>query len=264
MYINKSEEVKFRSKLYSDWALKSWVVRTFKRIFTGKTDVFIIGRGGVGKSILLNFLKNFNSINSKSSYSLTIEPVHYNLSGDLPVQVLDLPGQSWQNDLNKALLKDKFTQSNKKIIINVSAYGYNSFTELEFNETKYYEPGMSENKFIEAFRLANQKEDLKYIQNFLTEIQTQNTFLVNFVSKQDLWWDVKEEVKDYYEETYLKSLVDYFPPERTFLLSGAIQIADFETSKQTLLQKSSENYDKNIQINNLNFLLQTIEQLCRK
>jgi hypothetical protein len=263
MYIENPSPIKISSELYPDGVIKSWFQRTINKLRFGKTEIYIIGRAGVGKSVLASFLRNSNAININSSYTSTRKPLHYNLYGSIPAEINDFPGQSWQYELNEIQIRNFSKNKNRKILINVSSYGYNSLADFDYTQSSCYEDGMSIQDFLKSFCEENRRKDLIFLDEFFSKYNFNKTKIINFVSKQDLWWDSRQEVKTYYENIYKKKINKYFTKENIFIASGSIDTIDFFFTNGKILKKKYSEYTKEIQEQNINLFLNMISGLCK-
>jgi hypothetical protein len=151
-------------------------------------------------------------------------------------------------------------------IINVVAYGYHAFTQLGYQETKYYKDGMSQDAFLGAYLKACRDRELELMGKLAHHLMDarKKIWMITLVNKQDLWWAERLKVKAHYMDgdynNYIEQIThargqQYFMHE---YLSASLVMNNFSTSKGELLSTTTGGYDQNLHYIHLQKLLETI------
>lgn len=162
----------------------------------GSTTICIFGAGGTGKSVLgllLSGKNDFSVSDFASEQSQSVES--YGLP-DKSCKLLIPPGQrsssptSWRDAL--ATLIDGSSIG----VINVVCAGYRTIREL--------------NLPFEQFRQSSIDEELKLANEIKQPIinAKKNVWMITLITKQDLWWNKREEVSKHYQEGEYNKLIE--------------------------------------------------------
>jgi hypothetical protein len=248
------------------------VQRVFKQLQSGKLKIAIFGAGGTGKTTLGNILAgkaSANNILSQYQESISIEKIK--LDGDTPGSVIIVPGQerrqhTW-DEVFSEIIAGQIT-----LIINVVSYGYHSSDGIGYQAHQLYQPGMTERQFTALYiqdRQSREVEALKLMESHIRVAKSKKVLMLTLVTKQDLWWPNREQVKDHYQNgdynqviqgIQLKKGLDGFQHE---YISTSLAIENFIFGSNELLWPNSEGYDERLKISNNYKLFGVINALCQ-
>jgi len=221
--------------------------------------VLVIGPGGVGKS-------TFGKLISGDADLLFDLPQNYDESVDTEIHptgapagtgIIIPPGQerrrppTWP-ELFQALAAGKF-----RGVIFVVAYGYHNHEigqGVSYKEHPLYRQqtgGKSKQKFLMDFLAVRRQDEmavLKQLMPYLIAAPGKSWFLT-LVTKQDLWWNSRSEVEEYYRDGEYGSLIAELakqkPPTsfKNELVLASMTIRNFKTGRDELLQPNTAGYD---------------------
>lgn len=245
------------------------------RLKHGHLRVIIYGPAGVGKSTLGTFLAGtFESGRSAVEYQTSLDREDYRVKGDIVCTVIAAPGQEnlradqWP-DLHRMLAAGK-----AGAVINVVSWGYESIGETSYKETDLFrrDPGQSQEQFLAAYLAEQRGKELAVIAELAHHIKTaeKKIWMITLVTKQDLWWDRRAEVRDYYEQgPYSASIGEIAAARgsqnfRHEFLSASLVIHNFRTGQGEPLAGNIGGYDEVIQAQNQANLLRTITAFAQR
>lgn len=90
--------------------------------------------------------------------------------------------------------------------------------------------------------------------------------MITLVTKQDLWWNERNKVKDHYMNGEYNSTIEKVMGRRgrnNFAheyVSASLVLSNFSTSSGELLAPNTAGYDQNIQLENLLNLFKTVDR----
>jgi GTPase SAR1 family protein len=244
---------------------RSWIKQ-------GRVKVIVFGSGGVGKTSLGKLLVGQSEISGgMRDYKMSREIEDYRLPGDVLATVIVPPGQESRR---KATWKDLYRDLSLgkcKIIVNVVAAGFHSIDGLSYTDSKYYQPGWSQEEFLANYRKeCNERElGVREITPFICKAKghkgkQEKLWMITLVTKQDLWWSERVEIRKHYEEgpynEYIKEIISERGQQNFehIYLSSSLTMSNFMTSKGEVLANTVSGYDQPIQVANLKALFDTI------
>jgi ethanolamine utilization protein EutP (predicted NTPase) len=246
------------------------VQRVFKQLQSGKLKIAIFGAGGTGKTTLGNILAGKASANNVlSQYQESISIDRVKLEGNTPGQVLIVPGQEPRQDKWDEVLS-AVIDGQVSLIINVVSYGYHSFEDIDYQSHPLYQVGMSERIFATTYaenRRIREIEALQAMESHLKIAKSKRVLMLTLVTKQDLWWQSRELVKDHYQNggynqiinsIQLKKGSDGFQHE---YVSTCLAIENFISGSNELLWPNTEGYDERLKVTNNNKFYAVINSL---
>lgn len=164
----------------------------------GRSNILIFGHGGAGKTTLGYKLSGSDLPSYKYVPSVTTEKLK--IKGNLYGKYFIATGQQRSINLNWSELFRNMASGKFKGIINVVSYGYHSYkSEASFKETEYYK-SKGDKDFLEHYLAERRKSEISQLRTLAENIKnTKGKFwMVTLVNKQDLWYDVKNDVESYY------------------------------------------------------------------
>ena len=179
---------------------KSRIMRATRKIWQGEIKIAIVGAGGTGKSTLARILVSENPLLVDESYDPNWTLTEEILPGDVPVQLLVAPGQERYIATEWQQIFDRLAGARRLGVVNVVSYGYHSVESeslsmlAETNQSSLNAERLcdyvEERRGIEIKRLASLREGLKSVKKA--------TWMLTVVTKQDLWWMDRVQVKQHY------------------------------------------------------------------
>jgi hypothetical protein len=192
-----------RSQLRSAWqSFKAYLKR-------GKIKFLVVGAGGTGKSTLGAHMQRddpFESVNyieSLTTEKYELPNVPFNEIIVPPGQGLDGRRMEQQPHLNKLATGDIDG------VINVASWGCHSMRELAMKDHKVYVDGMSKEDFLQAYLAHNRDVEVARLKELLPYLQGSkgNLWMITLVTKQDLWWNDRSQVGEFYKAGGYNDLV---------------------------------------------------------
>lgn len=167
------------------------------------TRILLLGVSGSGKTQFLNSFLGIPMLEDNRTY--VPENKFYIFSNGRKIQFVDLPGHVTLTSTRQKYV-DEITKNKIKGIINVVNYGYN---DAEINESDVFKTG--ENEIKNAYLRDNRKNELTQLNEWLGRIHAESKpeWLISIVNKADIWYDKRDEVKEYYQNgDYGKAFVE--------------------------------------------------------
>ena len=259
----------------SVWAKSSYFQRQYKRFIhratKGKLMVPVFGAGGVGKSTTARFLSGMlNPLAPPQKYAESISTEKdYHFPGNIVAQFVVPPGQEMRVSAHWPDLQRKVAAGKSKGIINLVSYGYHSFMIEDFKLHKFYKAGMTAASFMDEYTKERRGLELKLLDEIIAaaKFTPKPLWMLTVVTKQDLWWDRHDTVKDYYENgPYSERLAEIEKQvgksrfQHEFVPSSLV-VSNFCSGDGTVLVPTCQGYDQSLHVAALTALLQSFEKL---
>jgi hypothetical protein len=230
-----------------------------------KLNIVVCGAGGTGKSTLGKLLSGaFGREDILQPYQVSYRDEKLTLDSKTSGSILVLPGQDrfWGEELKK------IANNQVDLLINVVSYGYHSIGPIEYQNLLGYQPGMTPREAIIPHRqgkLAIELELLRKLTPHLSIASKRKILMITLVTKQDLWWMNRNEVKKYYEQDDYAQIIQEV--QRTLnpvnfsheYFSASLLTENFGDDRGNILAPVAEGYDQKIQVVNFDRLLYYIE-----
>lgn len=178
-----------------------WYKRLLVAAGQGNTNIVVLGRQTVGKSVLVANL--YGEINELSwelpQSSLTTESKAIRL-GEWTKLVRVIPGQTSLQQL-RGLTEAFNKHKNLEGVIYVTDFGYTNQRDNVIKESMIKERGITTIKQLQKFNLQAELEDFKKICQKITEAHANNQgpkWLAIVVNKADLFFDQINKAQQYY------------------------------------------------------------------
>ena len=237
------------------------------------SKVLVLGPGGVGKTTLGAFLngQKRSILEKPNEYITTVDFEDFDIDGIDGASLHIAPGQARSLEHNWKSICRGLEDGEFAGVILVSSYGYHAIGNIDYKGNPAYEKGNSDTQFMKKYLVQRQQLEISLLDSVCKAIASSNQriWLLNFVSKQDLWMRNSSDVEKYYTSGDYHQVIDTllrtknsenFRYDTTF---GCVEIANFVTGRGVELAKCSAGYGQSQQADSLNHLLGTIKTLIR-
>jgi len=252
--------------------VQSKVKMFYKYLTDGKVNVVFFGPGGVGKTTLALFLTDNDNFR-KPEYIESGRDEKIKIGKNIIGNYWVAPGQTRRIEKYWPQIYRAISAGKTKIIINIVSYGYHSIEQsiTSHKELKdYYKSGMNEERFIKVYLEKRREEEIRIINELKHRIKDTKVEIkmITLVTKQDIWWNEREIVKEYYLKGDYNEAIDEIIRHKgashfehsyisTSLLSNNFKIG-------TDINKNvTEGYDESIRISNNRNLLNQLEAFLK-
>jgi hypothetical protein len=252
-------------------------------VANGRTRIALFGLGGTGKTTLGSVLSNtFDSRPNPGSYDVSPREETSALESIPLGQVIVAPGQERRRSHYWPPIKREISAGNVDVIIFVASYGYNSIdVENTYQEQKYYAQGMTPQQFLPHYLEEIRKEEIQVLDNDLRdciETSSNKIRMLTVITKQDLWWDQRSQVKQHYQFGNYDTIIEKIRKKRGEhhfdhdYISVCLESVNFITKdnqpnqppNSATFQLTISGYDSILQRANLNNLHNRILTLCKR
>ncbi len=239
----------------------------------GILHVEIFGPGGVGKTTLgLILAEGTHPKRSTNKYQESIDVEGYWLQGDTVVAIHVPPGQERRRSSTWQDFYKRLAQGKSSGVINVVSWGYHSFQEFSYQETKYYRKGMSETEFLANYAEQGREEELTIIKDLVPRLcdAKEKLWMITLVTKQDLWWNERASVRQHYEQgeyhSYINKILEAKGSQNFSheYLSASLVLNNLTSGTGQLLAPTTAGYDQNIQAANVEQFLKAINSFAER
>ena len=249
---------------------------TFKKIFNllknGDLKIVVFGAGGAGKSTLGKLLAGeFEISGSLQTYQESISIEQYKLDSNALGLVVVAPGQERRQDTWGDLLR--FLADGKiKLIIHVVSWGHHSFGGLSYTQHRLYKSGMTPDDFIEEYTKDCRHRELdvlRKIEPHLSIADQKKTIMITLITKQDLWWNKRLQVKEHYTNGNYERIIQDIRNQKgssNFVheyLSASLIMENLISGTNELLVPTTQGYDQRLKVANWKNFLTVIETLFK-
>jgi hypothetical protein len=243
--------------------------RVFKRLKNGDLKIAIFGAGGTGKTTLGQLLAGSYELSDLPTYRESIRMEQYKLDSNTVGSIVVAPGQERREDTWDDLLRS-LASGKVKLIIHVVAWGHHSFGALSYTQHKLYQPGMSADDFVAVYTAERRQRELDVLRKLEPHLAIANqkkTVMITIVSKQDLWWNQRNEVKDHYAngeyEQIIQGIRNRIGSTRFVheYCSASLVMENFLSGSNEMLVPTTGGYDQSLKLVNSRAFFGTIEDL---
>lgn len=248
--------------------------RTLDYLKNGETQIAVLGAGGTGKSTFGKLITAENPLLLDSKYQPNIEQEQVKFPGGVSALLLVAPGQ-------KRYVKEVWPKIFQRIeskrslgIVNIVAYGYHSSDLNSFEDFGVYQTGMSNEDFLKIYLVDRRREEMERLlslQQGLEKVK-RDVWMITIVAKQDIWWNDKKDVTEYYlnssdgsYNSVLEEISRDFS-EKGFTFShhfiGASQVmSNLMAPDGTVLAPTAAGYDLDEHLKHLHNLIRRFNEL---
>jgi len=232
------------------------------------SSVLIIGSGGVGKSTTAKTLagKYEWSLELPGKYEESISLEHFHLNDDKDVELVVAPGQIHRRDATWSDLEAALANGRFRGIILIGAYGYHALGgEVSYKEHRLYKG--DDNRFLLDFLADRRLEEQRVLERLLPHLRVANRnklWMINLVTKQDLWWDRHSEVVRHYREGSYGQAISAVTQNlggarfRSEFVFSSLVIANFKTGRGETLANTVGGYEDELRVASICSLWDTL------
>jgi hypothetical protein len=205
-----------------------------------------------------------------STYQESIGVEALPLSANRFGKVIIAPGQERRQENTWPGLLREVSTGTCQMIIHVVAYGYHSFEEFKYSDHRLFRDGMTSDDFIARYTHEQRERELNVLKELVPHLSvssSRNTTLITLVTKQDLWWNSRLSVKNFYTAGGYHDQIQMLRNRigATNLchecLSVSLVMENFLSGSGELLAPVTQGYDERLKLANLRYFLSTIEGL---
>jgi hypothetical protein len=243
----------------------------FRLIRAGKLRIVVFGAGGTGKSTLGKLLSgDSDPLSLLSTYQESIGVEALPLSANRFGHVIIAPGQERRQENTWPDLLREVSTGTCQMIIHVVAYGYHSFEEFKYSEHRLFREGMTSDDFIAEYARIQRDRELNVLKELIPHLSirnSNNTIFITLVTKQDLWWNSRLSVKNFYTTGSYEEQIQLLRNRigaanlRHECLSVSLVMENFLSGSGEFLAPVTQGYDERLKLANLRYFLSTIETL---
>jgi hypothetical protein len=236
----------------------------------GKFRIYAFGPGGVGKTTLARLLSGEYSLETvPPDYDLSLELEDHGVEGRNFVAVYVPPGQEDKRAYHWDDLYRQMNEASRYAVINVVAWGYHSLAKIELAKHRLYRPGMSESEFMSLFLPDRREAELAVMREILPHLKStpQRLRMLTLVTKQDLWWEQRYDVRNFYENGVYAELINELRVHKGTAnfshdyVSASLNLLNFRTFDGRVLRATEGGYDLALWVANFNNVLKHIKEM---
>ncbi|WP_426730240.1 hypothetical protein [Myxococcus faecalis] len=251
-------------------------------IRNGRLRVAVLGAGGTGKSTLAEVFGE--PIGAKKppigAYSVSAAAEEARVPG-VPFGLFIVgPGQERRRATHWPDIMRGISDGSVDGVIFLAAAGFSSLEEKSFTHHVAYRPGMGLQEWFPLFQEWALREELAALDLIKSAIRNRvnkRLWMVTLVNKQDLWWDDRVRVREWYQgvsvsgvqvpslysscikELYeLRGVVGF---EHEFA-SASFEIVNLATGEEGVIRPTVMGYDEVLRVTNLEHVRELLSRLC--
>lgn len=261
---------------FMSWAAKKGFDKLYSQItawFSKPTarSVLIIGPGGVGKTTLGQFLSGQDEKATSGSYVESVGTEEFKVADDVNVQIVIPPGQAHRRNATWDQLLEEVQEGKFRGVILIYAYGHHALGDISYKSHRLYDPNKGFEAFVASYLeqcLKTEEQILKIVCDAVKKCAAP-IWVLTLVTKQDLWWDERDNVEKHYTEGKYGKLVREClggKSERDFrheIVTASLVIRNLITGRNEILKKTVAGYDAPLQEKSFEKLLQVFGALMR-
>lgn len=267
-----AEAIKIGSTVHEERkSLSDLFYKVRNRIWKSTSNVLVFGPSGVGKSTFGRIVSDTFLPESHATYRGSANKEEYQIDLKTNTVLLVPPGQEERRDFRWKELFDNLRSGNSIGIVNVVAYGYHSFRDLQFSDLSVYEEGMSVEDTMHAYTTFRRKKELDALKYLKTRIQDAkgDIWMMTLIAKQDLWWEDRTTVVDAYESGPYNEVIreiERAKGSQSFthtVASACFIIQNMRDSSDVIVASRPREYDEVVKLGHLTYLRQRFDELIQ-
>lgn len=271
MYVDGAAALEIGTKVYEN---RKYLARISQKIRTwlkrGYLRLLVFGAGGTGKSTLGRVLSDGFDPNVHTDYRESRSTDQFSWSDDVFGTMIIPPGQESRRDYHWPELYDFLSEGKSAGVIHVVSYGYHSIQTLPYRQVNPFQDGMSKDDFLNGYLQSRRQKEidvLKTLQPHLMQAPGK-IWMLTLITKQDLWWDQREDVRNWYRnEPYRSPIreIEKSRGEQNFQhewASASLISQNFVDGEGTRLASTVAGYDEITKAANLKQLKTVISELA--
>ncbi|MBX3361169.1 MAG: hypothetical protein KF912_06235 [Phycisphaeraceae bacterium] len=248
-------------------ALHATLLRTIHRLFHGPFILPLFGCGGVGKSTLGRILTSSSDNDTLQAYEESIYTEIYSLQGNVSGKVIAPPGQSGRTEMHWPGVAKALTDGESHCAINAVCHGYHSLGLPDITTHKLHRPGMRVEDFMALYTQDRRHAEIAHLHTLAELIPRvpRKLTLITLITKQDLWWNVKNDVRAHYESSEYMSPIEKLRSRlgaahfQHVIIPVSFGIMNLTLGDASQLASTVSGYDQNIQSAHLNSFFKNLD-----
>lgn len=268
--------------MFDPWsAFMSWAAKKgFDKLYSKTTSwfnkpnargVLIIGPGGVGKTTLGQFLSGQEDQAASGSYVESVGTEEFQIADNLSVQLVIPPGQAHRRKATWDQRLEEVADGKFRGVILIHAYGHHALGDFSYKNHKLYDPEKGFDAFVTDYLsqcLKAEEQILKIVCDAVRRCSAP-IWVLTLVTKQDLWWDERDDVEKYYTEgKYGKVVKECLGSKSEKLFrhetaTASLVIRNLITGRDEIVKKTVAGYDAPLQEKSFEKLLQVFDGLMQ-
>jgi hypothetical protein len=234
--------------------------------------ILVIGPGGTGKTTLGRFLSGqmvMPLLSAPWEYQESLTRETFPLADDPKIELEVFPGQPRNRAVVWGDLRSELASGKYRGIVLTVAFGHHSFSTISYKHHELYRG--NKDQFLADFLEASRAEEIRvldYLRPALESLSGKLWVLV-LVTKQDLWWSSRDEVRAFYADangpwrTRFAAIEEANQSLKLRILTEytSLVISNFVTDEGETLKKNVEGYDQQLQVDSQRRLLEALDGL---
>ena len=238
--------------------------------------VLVLGSGGVGKTTMAEILaEGMSLLQLRPEYEESVDMDVFAVKvGRQKIEVHVAAGQKHRRDATWQEVLKMVREGQIGGVILVNAFGYHSIGPLGLAGQATYRRLKADGRETDFLQVhleemrADELVVLDYLAPHLKEVSRKKLWMVSAITKEDLWHDSHDTVRNYYQSGHydakiceIRDTVGAMAFHHEYLTMSLI-IQDFVTGRGERLASSSRNYDQAKQVASAKRFFSTLSSLC--
>ncbi|PZN77065.1 MAG: hypothetical protein DM484_15310 [Candidatus Methylumidiphilus alinenensis] len=246
--------------------------RIWNLIQNGRIVIPVFGAGGAGKSTIARLMSGTDPLDVALAYDESWQIERQQLPGTIPGQILVAPGQLERIDRSWPLLIEEISAGRAPLILNIVSFGLHSFSIPSYTELDVYTSGQTPAQFMTVYSSSRRAIEFKLFADLLSALRHVNhpLCIVTVVNKQDLWWNERRNVREYYSSgNYGKCLAEFVSEvggrgiQHEFIPISSV-VTNLTTQNNEILASTCAGYDQAIHLRHLHALFNKMEAVMQE